>query len=143
MSHNARDVFNICLTRFGPPVTVPAKQARASRRGLIEIFEGKEPMFFNATIDMRVVKKLLCGASVGALATALSGGAYAQVQATAGAADTETVTVTATGTSIKGIAPVGSNLITVDASTIKATGAITTEEVLGHIPQLANTFNQQ
>src|SRR3954469_172797 len=100
-------------------------------------------MFFNATVDMRVVKKLLCGASEGALATALSGGAYAPGQAAAGAADTETVTVTATGTSIKGIAPVGTNLITVDASTIKATGAITTEEVLGHIPQLANTFNQQ
>jgi hypothetical protein len=31
---------------------------------------------------------------------------------------TEVVTVTATGTSIKGIAPVGTNLITVDASTI-------------------------
>ncbi len=100
-------------------------------------------MFFNATVDMRVVKKLLCGASVGALASIISGGAYAQVLAPAGASDTESVTVTATGTSIKGIAPVGTNLITVDASTIKATGAITTEEVLGHIPQLANTFNQQ
>jgi iron complex outermembrane receptor protein len=98
-------------------------------------------MFFNATVDMRVVKKLLCGASVGALATVIANPAFAQVQAPN--LDTETVTVTATGTSIKGIAPVGTNLITVDASDIKATGAITTEEILGHIPQLANTFNQQ
>jgi iron complex outermembrane receptor protein len=97
-------------------------------------------MFFNSKVDARVVKKLLCGVSVGALATVISGSAYAQAPA---AADTETVTVTATGTSIKGIAPVGTNLITVDAADIKATGAITTEEILGHIPQLANTFNQQ
>ena len=49
----------------------------------------------------------------------------------------------ATGTSIKGIAPVGTNLITVDANTIKATGAVTTEEIFNQIPQLANTFNTQ
>src|SRR5471030_1093984 len=98
-------------------------------------------MFFNATVDMRVVKKLLCGASVGALATAIAGSAYAQTQEAAPA--TENVTVTATGTSIKGIAPVGTNLITVDAATIKATGAVTTEEIFNQIPQLANTFNTQ
>ena len=56
---------------------------------------------------------------------------------------TEAVTVTATGTSIKGIAPVGTNLITVDADAIKATGAVTTEEIFSQIPQLANTFNTQ
>ena len=98
-------------------------------------------MFFNATVDMRVVKKLLCGASVGALATAIAGSAYAQTQAPA--PEPESVTVTATGTSIKGIAPVGTNLITVDAATIKATGAVTTEEIFNQIPQLANTFNTQ
>jgi iron complex outermembrane recepter protein len=96
-------------------------------------------MFFNATVDMRVVKKLLCGASVGALATVMTGSAYAQAQAP----EPESVTVTATGTSIKGIAPVGANLITVDAGTIKATGAITTDEILNQIPQVANTFNTQ
>src|SRR5438067_2628571 len=98
-------------------------------------------MFFNSKADMRLVKKLLCGASLGALATAIAGQAQAQVQTPD--LQTETVTVTATGTSIKGIAPVGTHLITVDASAIKATGAVTTEEVLNQIPQLANTFNTQ
>src|SRR6185503_5622288 len=96
-------------------------------------------MFFKTGFDTRVVKKLLCGASVGALATVISGPAGAQPSQP----DVEAVTVTATGTSIKGIAPVGTNLITVDAGAIKATGAVTTEEVLGQIPQLANTFNTQ
>jgi iron complex outermembrane receptor protein len=98
-------------------------------------------MNFTLNLDKRVLKKLLCGASIGALATVIAGQAQAQTQVAD--AGTESVTVTATGTSIKGIAPVGTNLITVDASTIKATGAITTEEVLGQIPQLANTFNTQ
>lgn len=88
-------------------------------------------------VDMRFVKKLLCGASLGALATVLAGGAYAQD------APVEQVTVTATGTSIRGIAPGGTNLITVDASAIRATGALTTNEILNQIPQIANTFNTQ
>jgi iron complex outermembrane receptor protein len=94
-------------------------------------------MFFNSKVDTRFVRKLLCGASLGALATVIAGQALAQDVAT------EAVTVTATGTSIKGIAPVGTNLITVDASTIKATGAVTTDEILNQIPQIANTFNTQ
>ena len=100
-------------------------------------------MFFQSGFDTRIVKKLLCGASVGALATVIAGSAHAQAQGQAASPDTESVTVTATGTSIKGIAPVGANLITVDAGAIKATGAVTTEEVLSQIPQLANTFNTQ
>jgi iron complex outermembrane receptor protein len=94
-------------------------------------------MFFSTNANMCFVKKLRSGASIGALATMMASPSLAQE------AQTEQVTVTATGTSIKGIAPVGTNLITVDASAIKATGAVTTEEVLGQIPQLANTFNTQ
>ena len=94
-------------------------------------------MFFSTNANMCFVKKLMSGASIGALATMMASPSLAQE------AQTEQVTVTATGTSIKGIAPVGTNLITVDASAIKATGAVTTEEVLGQIPQLANTFNTQ
>src|SRR6201995_2019154 len=95
-------------------------------------------MFFSAKADA-VIKRLLCGASLGAIASVIAAPSFAQDNSTT----PETVTVTATGTSIKGIAPVGTNLITVDAAQIEATGAITTEEVLGHTPQLANTFNQQ
>src|SRR5882724_5848204 len=95
-------------------------------------------MLFDTKVNKRFVKQLLCGASLGALsAVMITGPALAQD------VETEVITSTATGTSIKGIAPVGTNLITVDASTIKATGAITTEEILGQIPQLANTFNTQ
>src|SRR6201986_4249353 len=97
-------------------------------------------MFFNTDQNMRVAKKLLCTASLGALAAAFAYPAMAQpVQQS----EPESVTVTATGTSIKGIAPVGTNLITVDANAIKATGAVTMEEVFNQIPQLANTFNTQ
>ena len=81
-------------------------------------------MFFNANVNMRAVKKLMGGASMGALAAVIGGPAIAQP---AQQPETEAVTVTATGTSIKGIAPVGTNLITVDAGAIKATGAVTTE----------------
>ena len=98
-------------------------------------------MFFISKIDTRVVKKLLCGASVSAITLAIAGHASAQDDSTAGGP--EQITVTATGTSIRGIAPVGTNLITVDSSTIKATGAITTDEILNQIPQVANTFNTQ
>ena len=91
-------------------------------------------MFFECKADVRVLKKLLCGASLGALAAAIPTGSQAQDVS-------ETVTVSATGTSIRGIAPVGSNLLTVDATAIKATGALTTNQILGQIPQLANTFN--
>jgi iron complex outermembrane receptor protein len=98
-------------------------------------------MNFTLNLDKRVLKRLLCSASIGALATVIAGQAQAQNQLADAA--TETVTVTATGTSIKGIAPVGSNLITVDTTTIRATGAVTTEEILNTIPQLANTFNTQ
>ena len=94
-------------------------------------------MNFNRKSDVRFVKSLLCGASLSVIATVMVTQARAQDVAT------EEVTVTATGTSIRGIAPVGTNLVSVDASTIKATGAITTEEILGQIPQLANTFNTQ
>src|SRR5438445_105765 len=94
-------------------------------------------MSFDPKSRMRMLQQLLCSASLGAIATMIAGAAQAQE------IQTEAVTVTATGTSIKGIAPVGTNLITVDANTIKATGAVTTEEIFNQIPQLANTFNTQ
>jgi iron complex outermembrane receptor protein len=98
-------------------------------------------MIFNLRADRHLAKQLLCGASLTAMAAILS--SAAQAQTTPADAATESVTVTATGTSIRGIAAVGTNLITVDASTIKATGAITTDEILNQIPQIANTFNTQ
>jgi iron complex outermembrane receptor protein len=91
-------------------------------------------MFFNASTGKRFNRSLLCSASLGALALTLANAAQAQ-----SSPPVEAVTVT--GTMIKGINPVGSNLVTVDAGTIKATGAMTTDEVLAQIPQISNTFN--
>lgn len=91
---------------------------------------------FNAYAGRRFNRALLGGVSWGALALTMANGAQAQ-----DTAPVEAVTVTATGTMIKGIAPVGSNLVTVDVGTIKATGAMSTDEVLAQIPQISNTFN--
>ncbi len=46
--------------------------------------------------------------------------------------------VTVTGTSIRGQQPVGANVITIDRSTIEATGVQTTQQLLATIPQLDN-----
>src|SRR5690242_3138166 len=92
-------------------------------------------MSFDSYTSGHFARKLLCGASLGAIAIAIAGAAQAQEAAT----PVETVTVT--GTMIRGINPVGSNLVTVDTGTIKATGALTTDEVLAQIPQISNTFN--
>jgi len=44
--------------------------------------------------------------------------------------------VTVTGTSIRGIAPIGSNLVSVDETTIKQTGAQTLQQVFATVPAL-------
>lgn len=103
-------------------------------------------MFFNSQADGRDSKKLftrhlLCGASLGALALAMTG-ALSDVRAQAQGQDQSSVeSVTVTGTMIKGINPIGSNLVTVDIGTIKASGAMTTNDILAQIPQISNTFN--
>lgn len=49
--------------------------------------------------------------------------------------------VVVTGTIIKGIAPVGTNVLNYDASDIQAVGAITTNQVFANIPQISSNFN--
>src|ERR1051326_730678 len=51
-----------------------------------------------------------------------------------------TETVIVTGTAIKGVAPVGTNLITVNRDFIESTGVNSTEQLLAQIPQLPITF---
>jgi hypothetical protein len=96
-------------------------------------------MFFHSDVGACLAKRLLCGASLGAIALAIAGPAQAQDQDQG--APQETVSVT--GTIIKGIKPAGENLLTVGAPQIKAMGAMTTDDVLSEIPQLANTFNTE
>lgn len=97
-------------------------------------------MFFSKANGISNSRALLCGSSLTVLAMALAGHAYGQ-EANSAAPATEVVTVTATGTMIKGISPVGSNMISVDADAMKQAGAITSNQILEQVPQLANAFN--
>jgi iron complex outermembrane receptor protein len=74
---------------------------------------------------------LLSGAALVALSAMP---AYAQAPA-APATDAETVVVT--GTSIRGAAPVGSNVIAIGRTDIEATGAITMQELTSTIPAIS------
>jgi len=87
--------------------------------------------------SMRAAARFMLGASAGALALAMTTGAYAQGQQEA--QNVESVTVT--GTLIKGINPVGTAATVVDASDIAATGQITMDRILETVPQVSNIFN--
>ena len=74
---------------------------------------------------------LLCGAAVIGLSSTWASIAQAQSPA----APVEEVVVT--GTSIRGAAPVGSNVIAVDRDAIEASGAMTMQELTSTIPQIS------
>ncbi|HEY4078767.1 MAG TPA: TonB-dependent receptor [Rhizomicrobium sp.] len=82
---------------------------------------------------------LMLGVSAFALAAAGLFAAAPAMAQPASATDVESVVVT--GTSIHGIAPVGSNLVTVGTQDIEKTAANTMQDVLATVPQLG-TFNQ-
>ncbi len=83
------------------------------------------------------MKKLKLGGSALALLAATSCWAsIAQAQQSQSAEDTEQVVVT--GTSIRGAAPIGSNLITVDQQAINASGAISLYELTKSIPEVSS-----
>lgn len=48
-----------------------------------------------------------------------------------------------TGTLIRGVDPVGSQAIGIDSETVTDSGVITTNELLGTLPQVSNFFNQR
>lgn len=50
-------------------------------------------------------------------------------------------TVTITGTSIRGVAPVGGNLVTVGRQAMESTGAISTQQILKNVPAITNMGN--
>ena len=60
---------------------------------------------------------------------------------TTGGSDARNDEIVVTGTLIRGIAPVGANVIGVTAQQVQATGASTTNQVLATIPQVGNYFN--
>ena len=79
-----------------------------------------------------LLANLKFGVSTAALAAAASIFAMdaAQAQAPAPASDQAVEEVVVTGTSIRGTAPVGSNLITVDQKAIEAAGAVNVQQLL-------------
>jgi len=79
-------------------------------------------------------QQLLVGGSWAALVAATS---FYAPAAWAQAANTAVEEVTVTGTSIRGTAPVGSNVITVDQQAIQTAGAKNMQELLNTIPALS------
>ena len=89
-----------------------------------------------------LLQKLQLGGSTLALVAASSFftiPSYAQDNSAAAAADIETVVVT--GTSIRGVAPVGSNLITVGQEEIAKTGAQNVQQLLANVPAVTGMGN--
>lgn len=83
------------------------------------------------------LQKFLVGSSIAAMAVGFHGeAAFAQPIVPAGD-DQQVEQVVVTGSSIKGAAPVGSNLIAVDAQELKATGAVSITQALSSIPALS------
>jgi iron complex outermembrane receptor protein len=79
--------------------------------------------------------RLMGGASMAAL-VALAATA-AQAQAPAAPAATDTVeAVVVTGTSIRGVAPVGSSLVSVGQDAIQKTAAVTVQQILQNVPAI-------
>ena len=82
----------------------------------------------------RVLKTVLLAGGASLL---LANGAWA-ADAAATSSDAAVSEVVVTGTSIRGVAPVGSALTTVSRDDIKASGAISTTELLNKTPQIFN-----
>ena len=83
-----------------------------------------------------LTRALLLGGSSVAMSTAASFfGGFALAQP---APDNSVEQVVVTGTSIRGVAPVGSNLIVMGPADIAATGAQTVQDMLANVPALMN-----
>src|ERR1041384_7679314 len=83
--------------------------------------------------------RVICGSTIGLIA--LATGARAADEPPAPAADDKLQEVVVTGTSIRGAAPVGSNLITVGRDEIEASGAQTLQQVLRSVPAVTGFGN--
>ena len=95
-------------------------------------------MDFHSKISTRrMMSWLLRGSAVAGLA-AMSA---TQVSAQNAAAPAAVETVTVTGTSIRGAAPVGANVITVDRDSIEATGATSIQQLLVNVPAITGFGN--
>ncbi|WP_417317211.1 TonB-dependent receptor plug domain-containing protein [Emcibacter sp.] len=90
-----------------------------------------------------MISKLISSVSAIAFMTASASATYAQQTDTSAQASEEAFVfdeIVVTGTSIRGVPPVGSNLIGVSREDIETIGAATTPDLLATVPQL-NSFN--
>jgi iron complex outermembrane receptor protein len=77
-----------------------------------------------------------------------SGAAQAQDQAQTsvttedGAAQDDAEEIVVTGTNLRGVAPVGTNVVSFSEEQVAATGATSTNDVLAKIPQITSNFNR-
>src|SRR6185312_8521807 len=83
--------------------------------------------------------RVICGSTIGLIVMAT--GARGADEPPAPAADEKLQEVVVTGTSIRGAAPVGSNLITVGREDIEASGAQTLQQVLRSVPAVTGFGN--
>lgn len=79
-------------------------------------------------------------ASVAAFVT-FSGQSYAQTADSDDNTDAKSDDIVVTGTLLRGIAPVGTNVVGLDSEKIAASGAVTTNQILAKIPQVSSAFN--
>lgn len=85
-------------------------------------------------------KLRICASTIALVAAASfsAGSAFGQQQSTQNSDEMKVETVTVTGTSIRGVAPVGTNLITTTDAEIKNTNAQTMWQVFKNIPSISN-----
>lgn len=80
--------------------------------------------------------QLMVSTSITAMLALIAGGAIAQ-PSSGGAAGNQVETVVVTGTSLRGVAPVGSSVITVGSADIDATAAQNGQQILQSIPAIS------
>jgi iron complex outermembrane recepter protein len=86
-----------------------------------------------------LANRLLYGTAVAGLCAFSASNAFAQTQT---AANVGNETVVVTGTSIQGlVAPVGSNVITIDRDAIQSSGATTVQSLLTNVPEVTGFGN--
>jgi len=88
-----------------------------------------------ATKVHKLTSRLLHGSAIIGLAAMSATAAHAQSN------DQQVETVVVTGTAIRGAAPVGANVITVDRDSIEATGATTVQQLLTSVPAVTGFGN--
>lgn len=98
-----------------------------------------------STVLLRSAAAAALIAGAGLTATSAAAQVAAQSEASAPAAQDESNAVeeiVVTGTLIRGVAPVGTNVIGVNADTVVASGTSNSNDLLARIPQVSSAFNQ-